>query len=112
MSCIADTSVIRLPSKRPAGDNATWPGHGKEVECMKFGVRRRLSPRAIMVPATVLLIGMAYAKPTAAATMESTAKAFLDSLYPEQREKASFKIDDDERFNWFYTPVPRKGLPL
>jgi hypothetical protein len=79
---------------------------------MKSEVRRRLSPRAIMVPATVLLIGMAYAKPPAAATMESTAKAFLDSLYPEQREKASFKIDDDERFNWFYTPVPRKGLPL
>ena len=52
-----------------------------------------------MVPAALLLIGMTYAKAPAAATMESTAKAFLDSLYPEQREKASFKIDDDERFN-------------
>jgi len=32
--------------------------------------------------------------------------------WPAQRERMIFKLEDDERFNWFYTPVPRKGLPL
>jgi len=66
----------------------------------------------MITPAAVLLLGVAYAKAPAAPTMASTAKAFLDSLYPEQRAKATFNVEDDERFNWFYTPVPRKGLPL
>ena len=44
--------------------------------------------------------------------MAKAANNFLAALYPEQKEKATFKIDDEERSNWFYTPVPRKGLPL
>jgi hypothetical protein len=57
------------------------------------------------------LLAVAYARIQAAQAMASAANNFLASLYPEQREKATFKIDDDERFNWFYTPVRRKGLP-
>jgi hypothetical protein len=45
-------------------------------------------------------------------SMSSGAKTLIDSLWPLQREKLLFKLEDDERFNWFYTPVPRKGLPL
>jgi hypothetical protein len=60
-----------------------------------------------------LLLAVAYAKaPTAPATMATTAKAFLDSLQPDQRTKATFTMNDEERSNWFYTPVPRKGLQL
>jgi len=60
----------------------------------------------------IVLLGVAYAKAPATPTMSSAARAFLDSLQAEQRQQAAFKIDDDERFNWFYTPVARKGLPL
>lgn len=44
--------------------------------------------------------------------MSDAATAFLNSLEPEQRAKALHDFDDQERMNWFYTPVPRKGLPL
>src|SRR5260370_26895414 len=44
--------------------------------------------------------------------MSDAAKAFLNSLTSEERAKAVFQLDADERMNWFYTPVPRKGLPL
>jgi hypothetical protein len=74
--------------------------------------RRLLISRALVGSIGVLLVAVAYARTPAAPTMASTAKNFLDSLYPEQRQKVTFKIGDDERFNWFYTPVPRQGLPL
>ena len=44
--------------------------------------------------------------------MTDAAKAFLASLTPQQRQQATFDMGDAERTNWFYTPVPRKGLPL
>jgi hypothetical protein len=44
--------------------------------------------------------------------MSAAAKTLIESLWPAQRERMIFKLEDDERFNWFYTPVPRKGLPL
>ena len=53
--------------------------------------------------------------------MVSTAKNFLASLTPEQREKALMPFDGDERFFWHYIPSddipgrfqrPRMGLIL
>ncbi len=44
--------------------------------------------------------------------MAAAARAFLDSLTPEQKAVAQFPFDTEERFVWFYTPVPRKGLTL
>lgn len=44
--------------------------------------------------------------------MARSAKAFLDALTPEQRQKATFPFQSDERENWWFTPVDRKGLPL
>lgn len=38
--------------------------------------------------------------------------AFLGTLTPEQRQKATFPFDDTERFNWHFVPRERKGLPL
>lgn len=40
------------------------------------------------------------------------ANHFLDSLTPEQKNIAVIPFDSDERRNWFYTPVPRKGLQV
>lgn len=45
-------------------------------------------------------------------TMAIAARAFLDSLTPELKARAQFAFDAEERFVWFYTPVPRKGLTL
>jgi hypothetical protein len=44
--------------------------------------------------------------------MQESAQAFLQTLSPEQRQKAIFPLDDAERFNWHFVPRERKGLPL
>ena len=44
--------------------------------------------------------------------MLQAAHAFLAALTPEQRSRAIFPWDDEERFRWHFTPVPRRGLPL
>jgi hypothetical protein len=41
-----------------------------------------------------------------------TANRFLAALGPDQRAKATFKFEDDERMNWHFIPKERKGLPL
>jgi Protein of unknown function (DUF3500) len=79
---------------------------------MHLHTRRSIVVRlALAFPSTAALI-RAYSRTQAIPAMSDAAKAFLGSLWQEQREKATFKLGDDERFNWFYTPVPRKGLPL
>lgn len=48
-----------------------------------------------------------------AARMAEAASAFLDSLAPEQRAKASFAFEGvDERTSWAYFPRGHHGLPL
>lgn len=53
---------------------------------------------------------------TAPATVErmtSAANAWLATLEPDQRTKATFGSEnDDERRRFFYTPIERGGLPL
>lgn len=44
--------------------------------------------------------------------MAFAAQGFLLSLKPEQAEKVSFKLKDDERQNWHFIPKARKGLPI
>ena len=44
--------------------------------------------------------------------MVETSKRFLAALGPDQRAKATFKFEDDERMNWHFIPKERKGLPL
>ncbi len=44
--------------------------------------------------------------------MTEAANRFLAALGPEQRAKATFKFEDDERMNWHFVPRERKGLPL
>lgn len=40
------------------------------------------------------------------------ANTFLNSLSDELKEQASFSIQDEERGNWYFTPVVRKGPTL
>src|SRR4051794_8865382 len=44
--------------------------------------------------------------------MATAANKFLDSLTPEQREKAAFDFKNDERSNWFFIPKVRQGLTI
>lgn len=75
-------------------------------------VRRAISA------ATVLLAVLAASTPLNSAptatgrTMMDAATAFLKDLNTEQRSKASFKFEDDSRFEFRFTPRARTGLPL
>src|SRR6185503_8247093 len=46
------------------------------------------------------------------AGMAAAADAFLKTLSPQQKDKAQFSFNSDERYNWHYIPKNRKGLPL
>src|SRR5262250_3595605 len=48
----------------------------------------------------------------AASLMTECANRFLAALDANQRGKASFPFDADERMNWHFIPKERKGLPL
>jgi hypothetical protein len=48
----------------------------------------------------------------AASLMTDCANRFLSALDANQRGKATFPFDADERMNWHYIPKERKGLPL
>ena len=44
--------------------------------------------------------------------MTAAADNFLKALAPEQKSKATYALDDAQRFDWHFIPKPRKGLPL
>jgi Protein of unknown function (DUF3500) len=79
---------------------------------MHLHTRRSIVVKLALTFPSVARLLTAYSRMHAIPSMSNAAQAFLNSLWQEQREKATFKLEDDERFNWFYTPVPRKGLPL
>jgi hypothetical protein len=64
------------------------------------------------IAAAAVLLTAAYHRTSTPATMTVAANQFLESLTAEQKAKATFSFEDEERQNWFFTPVPRKGLPL
>jgi Protein of unknown function (DUF3500) len=59
-----------------------------------------------------VLLTSAYHRFDAPSTMAETANRWLASLTPEQRAKAVFTFEDDERQNWHFIPIERKGLAL
>jgi hypothetical protein len=75
---------------------------------------------AFLLAAGLVAIARSATAPAALSEVEgppppglvTAARGFLDSLSPELKQKAQFPLDADERMNWFYTPVPRKGLTL
>lgn len=62
-------------------------------------------------PALAVSIGWAAADADIAAEMMDRARHFLAALDPEQRDRATFAFDDEERFNWHFIPREREGLP-
>jgi hypothetical protein len=82
----------------------------------------KLFRTTLALTAAAVLVGVAYvgqAKQTAGMQMAVSARKFVDSLKPEQREKAMFAFDSKERTRWHFTPqqddkkrYTRKGLPM
>ena len=58
------------------------------------------------------LMAAAYYRSQSVTIMTDAAKTLLASLTAEQRTQILFDLKDEERMNWFYTPVPRRGLPM
>ena len=54
----------------------------------------------------------AYHRTDSVSVITQAANHFLDALTPEQKAICMISFDSDERENWFYTPVPRRGLQL
>jgi hypothetical protein len=62
-----------------------------------------------------LIAGTVISAQRSSTTMASAATAFLNSLTPEQRQKAVFDFKSDERLKWNFIPTegfPRNGLLL
>lgn len=68
--------------------------------------------RLLAIGAGAMLLTSAYVRIPSSNVMETAAKNFLNSLSPEQRAQATYKFEDDQRFDWHFIPKPRKGLPL
>ncbi len=60
-------------------------------------------------------VGSLISAERSSAAMSTAASRFLASLTPEQRQKATFAFDADERLRWHFVPAetyPRKGLTI
>ena len=84
-------------------------------------LERRLTRAAALRLAAAGATGLALgvrtvrAAPNDGAALETAARAFLASLSPANRDRASFPFGSDERTRWHWTvpsSVPRNGLPL
>jgi uncharacterized protein DUF3500 len=47
-----------------------------------------------------------------ASMMSTAADAFISSLSADQRAKATFAFEDEQRLDWHFIPRPRKGIPF
>ena len=56
----------------------------------------------------VLLVGL-FTVPVAAQNLSTKANTFLNLLSDELQAKTLFALEDEERFNMNYVPLPRKG---
>src|SRR5262245_62706063 len=72
------------------------------------------SPRMILAVLCVAAwMAVAQTAEKSAASMADAATKFLASLTPEQRQKAAFGFDSEQRLKWHFIPTemfPRNGL--
>ena len=61
---------------------------------------------------TLYSVASGVARLRSAAAMVESANRFLAALNQDQRGKAVFSFDDEERLNWHFIPRARKGLPI
>jgi len=73
----------------------------------------RFTVAAVLV--TTLMGGAMFASVRSATAMANAANAFLTALTPDQRAKAAFGFNSDDRLRWHFIPnemFPRKGLMI
>lgn len=68
--------------------------------------------RLLFVFCALALLTAAYERLNSPIVMTDAAKAFLNSLTSEQRAKAAFPFTTEERMNWHFVPLERKGVAL
>ncbi len=68
--------------------------------------------RLLLIAGSFLLLTAAYERLQSVATMTGAAKAYLASLTPELRARTQFSMTSDERLNWHFIPIERKGVAL
>jgi hypothetical protein len=69
--------------------------------------------RAILLASVLLpVLSLTALAESPAKDMADTANNFLAALTPEQKTKATYEFQHDERFDWHFIPKPRKGLPF
>jgi hypothetical protein len=73
---------------------------------------RQLFLRLAALTIGAMLLTSAYYRINSSTVMTQAAQHFLASLTADQRAKATFTFNHDERLNWHYIPKERKGLPL
>ncbi|MBK5299443.1 MAG: DUF3500 domain-containing protein [Vicinamibacteria bacterium] len=72
-------------------------------------------PRALpllLLAALLMPVPPSTASDALSDRLAGAASAFLVTLAPGERAKVQLAFDSDERFNWFYIPKDREGLPL
>src|SRR5687767_13373318 len=70
---------------------------------------------AVRLAATLAALAFVSAEVDPKASIEDmtrAARAFVATLDEAALAKARLPFDSDRRFEWFYTPVARHGLPL
>jgi len=109
---------MTLHLNRASDKRMSWPILRK-VECVEKGITMtRLTARRLAVAATLISIFIGssmLASPRSAAAMAKAAGEFLAGLTPEQRAKAAFAFNSDERLRWHFIPnemFPRQGLMI
>lgn len=69
-------------------------------------------PRLCAIVLGGALLTAAYHRTHSSSVMADAANRFLNSLTAEQKAKATFPFEHDQRFNYHYVPIERTGLPL
>jgi len=68
--------------------------------------------RLLLIFAAIGLLTAAYERTRPESMMAGAAKAYLNSLSPELRARTEFAFNADERLNWHFIPIERKGVAL
>ena len=68
--------------------------------------------RFLLIFGAAGLLMAAYERTRPEDVMTTAAKAYLNALTPEQRARTVFPFTSDERLNWHFIPIARKGIAL
>ena len=72
----------------------------------------RPTPRVLLAVLGLFVLSSLARAHAPATDMFGAAQKLLGTLNADQKKQAVYPLTDTERENWFFTPVPRLGLPL